>query len=248
MEDFMIYIRGDIHGDVLQIIRWIYVESTKWETGQDVFLILTGDVGLNFFLDRRDFQRKLILQEALDELGERGIRLHILCVRGNHDCRPEHIYSYHLTEAFGGEAYLEDPYPGLLFLKDGQSYEIEGFSFFVIGGGNSSDIFLRLLNDEPFWQDEALSEKEMNDIQRFINLLPGQNVLLLSHMLPARFSLSAHRENCAGSSMEVFLDRIYEECHSKICGWYCGHYHKNVHFQDGNCNFFSLYKTTIQIA
>lgn len=243
----MIYIRGDIHGDVFQIMKWLQHQRMEWDGGQDIFLILTGDTGLNFFLDRRDFQRKQLLQTAVDHLRERGIHLHILCVRGNHDCRPEHIFSYHLADALCGKVYLEDQYPDLLFLKDGQRYIIEGLPFMTIGGGNSSDLFFRLLNGEPFWQDESLSQKEMEDIQNKMDLLPQQDIRLLSHMLPQRFALSSRHENITGRSMETFLDQIYERYHDRICSWFCGHYHKNIRFQDGGCEFFSLYQTTIQI-
>ena len=50
----MIYYTGDIHGNPREIIQFC---SSEKLTEQDT-LVLLGDVGANYFLDRRDTEMK----------------------------------------------------------------------------------------------------------------------------------------------------------------------------------------------
>ena len=72
-------IRGDTHGGT----NWITEQLKDYRPEQTAIIIL-GDAGFNFFLNKRDQQTK----EYVEQFG-----YYIYVVRGNHEMRPEHLPS-----------------------------------------------------------------------------------------------------------------------------------------------------------
>ena len=70
----MIYLTGDIHGDINRIIDF----CEEYNTTKDDILILLGDVGFNYFLNDRD----VLMKETASELP-----VTLFCIRGNHEAR-----------------------------------------------------------------------------------------------------------------------------------------------------------------
>jgi len=104
----MIYITGDIHGDVISVVE--AVERFRI-TEKDTIVIL-GDVGMNYFGNNHgDRHRK----KKLNKLG-----VPIFCIHGNHEMRPSTINTYHEVLWHDGMVYVEDEYPNLLFAKNGE--------------------------------------------------------------------------------------------------------------------------------
>lgn len=122
----MVYITGDIHGDVKHIREAIEHYSI---TENDIIVIL-GDVGMNYYGKHGDRQRK----KKLNRLG-----VPILCVHGNHEMRPFSIPTYFEAPWHEGIVYEEAEFPNLHFAKDGQIYDLEGCKAIVIGGAYSVD-------------------------------------------------------------------------------------------------------------
>ena len=109
----MIYITGDIHGEVFRVGE--AVDRFKI-TAEDVIVIL-GDVGMNYFGNNHgDRHRK-----KQNKLG-----VPIFCIHGNHEMRPGTIETHHEEQWHGGTLYVEDEYPNLLFAKDGEVYDLDG--------------------------------------------------------------------------------------------------------------------------
>lgn len=88
----MIYLTGDIHGEVKYIKRFCMLYQPR----PTDCIILLGDVGANYFLDYRDSQRKTTLN---------GFGVPILCIHGNHEQRPAGIPSYKMKEWNGGQVW-----------------------------------------------------------------------------------------------------------------------------------------------
>lgn len=88
---------------------------------------------------------------------------------------------------YDGLAYVEEKYPNLIFLKDGERYTIEGKRFLVIGGGYSKDFFERVLRGYGYWYDEELSDWEFQEIADTI-AEKQEKLYILSHMLPIKWS------------------------------------------------------------
>lgn len=222
------YLMGDIHGNIFGIMNWMeQVKESKTKREQSrYYLCVLGDAGINYYLDKRDRGLKEQLQNRINDLKRNGIEVQILFVRGNHDCRPENIYTYHEQKVFGGVAYVEtEEFSDLLFLKDGEIYHIEDKAYLVLGGGYSKDFFKRILNNSGWWPDEQLSKEEWQKIFGQLDDEMSESVTILSHMLPKRV-LTWREEMEDGEILtEQFLDQVFERYQNYIQAWYAGHYH-----------------------
>ena len=215
----MLYAIGDIHGNVDFMIQKL--ETIPREALLPVYVILLGDAGLNFYLDKRDDRQKEALQSYLNQ---RKDTMKLLFVRGNHEARPQNICSYDQKKMFGGRVLVEDKYPDLIFLKDGELYQIEGENFMVLGGGYSVDYFKRLMHRWSFFVDEELSELEFGKIIESKGM-EGRKVHVLSHMVCEAYS-PAYYESGRIPRTEYYLQKFFEQYKAQIIDWWCGHYHR----------------------
>ena len=205
----MIYITGDTHRDFGRLNNLDFKDNDM--------LIILGDAGINYFLNDSD-QR---VKEYLNSLN-----IKIFCIRGNHEERPENISPYEEIMMFNGKVFVEKNYPNLIFAKDGEVYDIDGFSVLVIGGAYSIDKEYRLLYGNKWFKDEQLSKDEMDKI---FNKVKGHHFdVVLSHTCPFKYEprevfMSGFDQNKIDKSMEYFLDKIEENI--KYDKWYCGHFH-----------------------
>lgn len=236
-EYVMIYYTGDWHGDIRQVVGWM--EGLSGSMQEDYYLIQLGDAGLNYYLDDRDSEKKAALQDRIDRIKEKGIKVQILFVRGNHECRPDKVSGYIQKEIYGGQAYIEEKYPDLIFLKDGEIYHLEGKNFLTLGGGYSKDFFIRILRGEGYWFDEQLEETE------FINILDKKisrdmSIYIISHMLPISVAPGRKRLFSQKTRTEYWLQSILEIFSDQLIKWLSGHYHFDRELQGGQ--FEILYK------
>lgn len=149
----MVYITGDIHSDILKIKNY----CNKYNISQDDTVIILGDVGINFYQNKKDQKNKY----QLNNLGPT-----IFCIQGNHEIRPEHFDTYRIKEYRGGQVFVEDEYPNLVFAKDGEIYNFDGKKTIVCGGAYSVDKWYRicraLLQLSGPMIDENMLEKSLN--------------------------------------------------------------------------------------
>lgn len=203
----MFYITGDTHRD-FTIVHNLPKGST---------LIILGDAGINYFLNEEDKE----LKEYLNSLD-----ITFLCVQGNHEERPENIPTYKEKKIHGGKVFIEDDYPNLIFLKNGEVYTINNKKVLVIGGAYSIDKNIRLTYGWHWFKDEQLNKSEMNMI---LEKYQGTHVdVILSHTSPKKYEpvevfLSGIDQKTVDKTMEEFLDTVEETI--KYDKWYCGHYH-----------------------
>ena len=73
------FVTGDTHGQILS--RLSLINAGKYATSQSALIIL-GDAGINFWLNKTDRNLKRNIQNT-------GFTLY--CVRGNHEERPENL-------------------------------------------------------------------------------------------------------------------------------------------------------------
>jgi len=231
------YLMGDIHGDVQRIIDVINGDNCEEKN-----IIVLGDAGINYYLDQRDIELKKKLQDEIDNNNNKLINVFFL--RGNHECRPEHICDYGCKHIYGGECYIEEEFPNLIFLKDGESYKIDNKNIIALGGGFSDDWFYRLLNDK-IWVDQELSYQEYERAKEKLD--NTGEIIVLSHMLPssALSLFNINKEFC--SDTETLLESILELYSSKIMEWYAGHYHKDIQVLKDNIKMNIIYKNVLRI-
>lgn len=214
----MIYITGDIHGNRGRLYEIKYFCEQNHTTLDD-YLIVLGDVGINYCKDMRDNILKNIVAES---------PITFVCIRGNHELRPTDVSTYKEKEMFGGVVYQEEEYPNIIFLKDGGEYKIDGRKFLAIGGAYSVDKDYRLLNGWNWFSNEQLSLEERNEISEKVN---GKKYnYVLTHTCPFEWQptelfLSSVDQSKVDKSMEIWLGEL--ERTITYDKWYFGHFHGN---------------------
>lgn len=214
----MIYITGDIHGEVFRIAAAV----ARFNIGSEDIIVLLGDVGMNYYGNKcGDRHRK----KRLNKLG-----VPMFCIHGNHEMRPGTIPSYHEVEWHGGAVYVEDDYPNLLFAKDGEVYDLNGQKTIVIGGAYSVDKWYRLQCDLNWFPDEQPSEEIKAKVEQKLHELGWRVDAVLTHTCPEQYIpreafLSGVDQATVDSSTEQWLDTIAERLDYRA--WFCGHWHIN---------------------
>lgn len=209
----MTYFTGDIHGDAKGLAS--FVERVK--PSPDDVIVLLGDVGANFYMDRQDH----LLKAFLNDIGPT-----VLCIHGNHEARPTSIWGYEERVWNGGIVYVQPEYPQLLFARDGEIFTINGIRYLVIGGAYSVDKDYRLMHGWNWWEDEQPSD----EIKAYVEAQIAEKEfdVILSHTCPFKYEpreafLDFIESSTVDSSTEHWLDRIEETVDYKA--WFCGHWH-----------------------
>lgn len=166
-----VWITGDCHG---KFNRFTRKQRKKLDIKSDDYVIICGDVGL-LWVDDKEFQYNLEFFKS--------VPFTILWIAGNHD-NYNMIEQYPLSDWHGGQVrqIIQDK---VIYLERGQIYDIEGKTFFCLGGASSHDIEdgildrtapdfkeklkslkrlkkkrYRILN-ESWWSQELPSEEEL---------------------------------------------------------------------------------------
>ena len=103
----IVYLTGDTHG------RFDRVEAfcRRQEVEKGNTFIILGDVGLNYFGDYRDEEKKAQLAT---------LPCTFFCLHGNHEQRPSTLIGYQVCEYHGGKVWVEPQYPNIVFAIDGE--------------------------------------------------------------------------------------------------------------------------------
>lgn len=229
----MLYITGDIHGSLERIdeIKNFCIVS---KTTTDDCMFILGDVGINYYRNKKDIYRK----EKMSE-----IPVTFVCIRGNHEIRPQNIPSYVEKEMFGGTVYVEPAYPNIIFLQDGGEYEIQGKKILAIGGAYSVDKDYRLMNGWNWFPDEQLTETERDEIFRKIR--GNRYDIVMTHTCPFEWQptelfLSVVDQSKVDKTTEIWLGEIKNSI--TFDKWYFGHFHG-----DKNMGFFEMLFNKIKV-
>jgi len=221
----MIYITGDIHGNVKQME---YVME-RINTNSNNTLIVLGDFGGNYYCNKKDNYFK----DAIKEYG-----INIFAIRGNHDANPIKIKDIEEIDKYNNKGYIQEEYPEIFYAKNGEEYIIEGSKFLVLGGAYSVDKFYRLEKGWRWFSDEQMSESEKDNFWKK-NIKTTQNIL--SHTcpysnIPRHLFLSQIVQSTVDNSMEMFLEKVKNNV--KWDHWFFGHYHANEQVEK---NMYMLY-------
>ena len=210
-----IYLTGDTHGQFERIISFCERQQVQPES---TFIIL-GDVGLNYYGDRRDNRGK-------DNLTK--IPITFFCIHGNHEMRPSEELGYQVKEYHGGKVWVQPEYPNLVFAIDGEIYDFFGHSCIVIGGAYSVDKYYRLARGYNWFEDEQPSDEIKEKVERVLSERDWKIDVVLSHTCPLRYEpaevfLSMIDQSSVDKSTEQWLGTIESRLHYER--WFCGHYH-----------------------
>ena len=200
----MIYITGDIHGDLSDIESRNIGKIKKGDV-----LIVTGDFG--FLWDNSKSEIK-----ALKKLSKK--KFTILFVEGVHE-NFDMINERKEVELFGD--FAKKIADNIYCLKRGVVYTIEGKSVFCLGGGTVEDPIERTDND-PL-NDKAMPTDE--ELQQAVNNL--QNIrrkvdIIITHEAPASVKRLIRRDSSI-NDLNIFLDTLLHNVKYKM--WYFGSLH-----------------------
>lgn len=212
----MIFVTGDTHGSYKRLRRFFKGRDVS---PQGDILVILGDTGLNYYGDERDLPHKRSAAR---------VPLTLLCVRGNHDRRPEALPDLHPVWHFGGMAYQEKDFPNILHAADGEIYTLEGKTALVIGGAYSVDKDYRLSHGYNWFADEQVTPEEKQRIEIRLQETGWAVDTVLTHTCPLRFEpvealFSSVDQSEVDKSMEYWLDSL--ERRLRYRQWFCGHFH-----------------------
>lgn len=227
----MIYITGDIHGevDIQKLSEENWNESKKLTS--DDYLIICGDFGLPFL--PTDVSNETALsnsQNALREsyrhwikwLSERNYT--ILWIDGNHD---NHSFWYHqpVTEWHGGKVNIHPHAANVIHLKRGEYYEIDGHTFWTMGGAESVDKASRTPSI-TWWETEIPSSEEMQNGLATLNAHKNKVDFIITHTMPSDLQFPVFHHFLSAEPTSIYFNEIYKNVDFKY--WFCGHFHMDI--------------------
>ena len=226
------YITGDTHGNFNRIDYF----CQRFETSKEDILCILGDAGINYYLNKKDYMLKQVLQD---------MPITFFCIHGNHEERPFNISTYITKKWNGGTVYYEEEFPNILFAKDGEIYNINGKSILVIGGAYSVDKEYRLLKGWSWFKDEQPSKEIVKYIEKQITKQRHFDIVL-THTCPIKTEprhmfLPFIDQSKVDKTTELLLQRIADWI--TFDNWYFGHFHG--HWDNGK--YHMLFEDYVEV-
>ena len=205
----MIYVTGDTHGniDIHKFNTTIFPEGKTLT--KDDYVIVCGDFGLVWNNDAEDkWWQKWLENKPWTTL----------FVDGNHE-NHKLLNSYPVEDWHGGKVHkISD---SIIHLMRGQIYEIEGQTFFTMGGALSIDKHLRV-PDISWWEEEIPNYAECEEGFKNLEAHNWKVDYIITHTGPEDI-LKAGMGNVIFDPTSRYLSSIMHNVEFKH--WYFGHMH-----------------------
>ena len=246
----MIYITGDIHGEIdIRKLSNKHFPEGKALSRQD-YVIVCGDFGLPFLpsdtYPKEEFisnqyarSSRKTYQNWIKWLSERPYT--ILFVDGNHDNHP-FWYDQSVVEWNKGLVNIHPDAENVIHLKRGEYYELEGHSFWTMGGALSHDKEYRT-EGHSWWPEEIPTYEEMIHGRDTLAAHGNKVDYILTHTMPQTLLPSVLKENYGPDPTRSYLDEIYR--YTEFKDWFCGHFHVDIN--KSNYKMKVLYNSVIPI-
>lgn len=222
----MIYLTGDTHGTIeIGKLSRANLAVERVEPGEGDFVIILGDFGLVFAPDGQSAEERWWLK-WLDEKPWTT-----LFIDGNHE-NFARLNALPEEEWRGGRVHRVSE--SVLHLMRGQIFEIDGHSFFTMGGAASHDRQFRK-EGRSWWPEELPSEEELARADAALDGCGRRVDYVLTHCAPTLVQ---------GRINPTFLpDRLTEYLQhvrdtTAFHRWYFGHYHVDREYDDGFCALY----------
>lgn len=217
----MIYITGDTHGDI-DLKYVVQYFKDKHVTRQD-YLIILGDAGIVW-------SEKDCYISEYDNLG-----LTILFIDGNHE-NFDLLNTYPVVEYHGARCHqLND---NIYHILRGEIINLNGLSFFCMGGATSIDKALRR-EHISWWNDENINKKDIDNGLSKLEKVNNKVDYVLTHTAPTSivWDFFNYDEDHNTDILEEFKKII------NFKYWFFGHYH----FNKDQDKFECIYQRVIMI-
>ena len=187
-------------------------------------IIITGDHGFLYY--GSDNWREENIKKAAAKC-----KITIICLRGNHDDRPQNRKNMLFCELESDPTtpsgyYWEPDYPRIWYVADGSTLTINNKRFLFIGGSASADKEWRLLMGWRYFKDEELTRKE------FLNILDKVDHhhfnYVITHTcpeawMPTDLFMKGVDSSKISRQTEEFLTTVSENI--DFDEWWFGHFH-----------------------
>lgn len=226
----MIYITGDTHGDFKKITP----PSFCGKPGDSI--LICGDFGGVWDGSAEE-------EAALDGLAE--LPYDILFVDGNHE-NFDLMNALPVSSRYGGKVRFVRR--NVIHLMRGQAFDIEGFSFFTMGGGSCHDVSggiyepddpciaaaeKRMAEDNlPFrinhvswWTDELPNDAEYDEAERSLSSRGYSFDFIVTHCAPTHIQDVFSPFPFPPDRLTDYLSGVAERCVFRK--WFFGHYHQD---------------------
>lgn len=208
-----VYVTGDTHGVLARFKDDFYNENVK--SGD--YVIIAGDAGILF---TRGPEYTKLLRKI------RSLDFTLLWIDGNHE-NHDWIDSLPVTLWNGGKVHkITD---NCYHLMRGQVYNIEGSTFFTMGGADSIDKEWRV-EGLTWWKREMPSYEECNEALDNLAKYNNKVDYIITHAAPDNI-LYQINPSFIQDNLTHFLYEIEKNIEFKH--WYFGHYHDQIKFKDG---------------
>lgn len=206
----MIYVTGDMHGDINRFYSSEFKNLEEHDT-----LIVTGDFGFVWNGSKKE-------KKTLKYLGSR--KYNVCFIDGPHDNFDE-INSYRKTIWRGGRVHRISG--NLFHLCRGQIFNIEGCTVFTFGGGEGSDKDIR--NGTNVWfRDELPSPVQMRTGAKNLDSCDCKVDFIITHEPPAtikRAMLLRDGKAINTNKLNGYLEELNNSCEFRQ--WYFGAFHQD---------------------
>ena len=203
----MIFITGDIHGDLSRFKHPMLRKLKKNDA-----LIICGDFG--FIWDGSDKEKKL-----LKKIGRR--RYNVLFVEGSHE-NYDLLEQYEVSEWCGGKTRQISG--KLRQLMRGQVFEIAEKTVFTFGGGQRDDN-VELVQGQNWWPREIPNEEELQEGIKNLEKVNGKVDFVITYEPPAKLHDFLDHTSGHVNHINTYLNDIYEK--SSFAKWFFGKLHIN---------------------
>ncbi len=247
----VIYITGDTHGEFTRFKKDIFYEQV--ELTKDDYVIICGDFGGVWDGSPTD-------RYWLNWLEEKPFTT--LFVSGNHE-NFELLSEYAAEDWHGGK--VQRIRPSVIHLMRGQIYEIEGKTFFTMGGGSSHDVAdgilepddplfkqkrksldacraLYRVNHQSWWKEELPSNEEYETAKVNLDRYNWQVDYIISHCCPTSIQDALSGGAYRADKLTDFFEEVSQRCQFNY--WFCGHYHLNAILEQ---RYVLLYEQIVQL-
>ena len=246
-----IFITGDTHGDFTSFKKSIFYEQA--ELTKDDCVIITGDFGGIWCGSSEE-------RYWLDWLEAKPFTT--LFVSGNHE-NFDMLAAYPIEEWHGG--IVQRIRPSVIHLMRGQIYDIQGKTFFTMGGGSSHDIdggilepddpllrkkcrrldasgVLYRVNHRSWWKEELPSEEEYQTARANLDRAGWTVDYIISHCCPTSVQDELSEGLYKADTLTDFLEEVAQGCRFKY--HFFGHYHSDQVIRE---KYVLLYEQILQL-
>lgn len=208
----MLYITGDIHGERARFADPSYGIEGRISEGDRI--LVCGDF-VNIFHENGQAE----IDAFLDELEQKPYE--ILFCDGNHEDYSR-LSSYPKEQWMGGSIHRIRR--NIRHLMRGQIYEIDGSTFFVLGGGRSFGTNPPLIEGQTWWPREEPSEEEYREARTNLERCGWQVDYIVTHTAPLETMRMVAPDYEAGI-LNSFLDWLQQKV--TYGHWFMGHLHQD---------------------